>query len=131
MPTERILIVDDNPANATLISFLLTKKGYEVRTAGDAVEALAILADFRPLLIMMDVQLPGMDGLELTKRLKADPDTRHIVIVALTAYAMVGDEDRAREAGCDGYLSKPIDTRTFPRTVADYLKKASGPPTPS
>jgi two-component system cell cycle response regulator DivK len=126
-PRDRILIVDDHPANATLISFLLTKKGYEVRTAGDAVDALAILADFRPRLIMMDVQLPGMDGLELTKRLKADPHNRHIVVVALTAYAMVGDEERAREAGCDGYLSKPIDTRTFPAAVAGYLKKALEP----
>ena len=131
MPGQRILIVDDNPANATLISYLLTKKGYEVRTAADALEAVVAVGDFRPRLIMMDVQLPGMDGLELTRRLKADPHTRHIVIVALTAYAMKGDKERAHEAGCDGYLSKPIDTRTLPGTVAEYLKKGTRTRTPN
>jgi two-component system cell cycle response regulator DivK len=124
VPGESILIVDDNPANVALISFVLTNKGFEIRTATHAAEALAVLDAFRPRLILMDVQLPGMDGLELTRRLKADPRTRHIVIIALTAYAMKGDEDRAREAGCDGYLSKPIDTRTLPRTVAEYLRNA-------
>jgi two-component system cell cycle response regulator DivK len=69
----------------------------------------------------MDIQLPGMDGLELTKRLKADPATRQTIIIALTAYAMKGDEERARQAGCDGYVSKPIDTRTLPGLVAEYL----------
>ena len=131
MPGERVLIVDDNPANAVLISFLLTKKGYEVRTAVDAVETLAVVGDFRPRLILMDVQLPGIDGLELTRRLKADPDTRHIVIVALTAYAMKGDRERANDAGCDGYLSKPIDTRTLPGTVAEYVKKGARTGTPT
>ncbi|MFL5307084.1 MAG: response regulator [Polyangia bacterium] len=122
MAREPILVVDDNQANATLISFLLTKKGYDVRTAGDAVEALAILRAFSPRLIMMDLQLPGMDGLELTRRLKADPITRPIVVVALTAYAMKGDDDRAREAGCDGYVSKPIDTRALPALVSKFLQ---------
>ena len=93
---------------------LLLGEGYDVRTAGDAEEALAVLATFRPRLILMDLQLPGMDGLELTRRLKADPATRDIVIVALTAYAMKGDEERARAAGCDGYVTKPIDTRRCP-----------------
>jgi CheY-like chemotaxis protein len=116
-----ILVVDDNPANAALVSFLLKKKGYEVRTAADAIEALAMVRDFAPRLIMMDIQLPGMDGLELTKRLKADPATRQTIIIALTAYAMKGDEERARQAGCDGYVSKPIDTRTLPGLVAEYL----------
>jgi CheY-like chemotaxis protein len=123
MPGEPILVVDDNPTNAKLVSFLLAKRGYEVRTAGDAGEALAILDGFAPRLIMMDLQLPGMDGLELTRRLKADERTRHILIVALTAYAMRGDEERAREAGCDGYITKPIDTRTLPEVVAEYLRK--------
>jgi CheY-like chemotaxis protein len=121
MPGESILVIDDNPANAMLISFLLTKKGYDVRTAGDAGEALAILDGFAPRLIMMDIQLPGMDGLELTRRLKADPKTRGIVIIALTAYAMKGDDERARNAGCDGYVSKPIDTRTLPGVVSAFL----------
>jgi two-component system cell cycle response regulator DivK len=121
MSQNSILVVDDNPANAALVSFLLKKKGYEVRTAADAVEALAMVRDFAPRLIMMDIQLPGMDGLELTKRLKADPATRQTIIIALTAYAMKGDEERARQAGCDGYVSKPIDTRTLPALVAEYL----------
>lgn len=122
MPGEPILIVDDNPANSALVSFLLQRNGYEVRSASDATEALAILSDFAPRLIMMDVQLPGMDGLALTRQLKADPKTRDIVIVALTAYAMKGDDERARAAGCDGYISKPIDTRALPRVVADLLR---------
>jgi CheY-like chemotaxis protein len=124
MPGTPILVVDDNPANATLISFLLEKKGYDVRTAADAPEAMAIIEVFRPRLIMMDIQLPGMDGLELTRRLKADPKTRHIIIVALTAYAMKGDDLRARDAGCDGYISKPIDTRALPGIVAEHLQSA-------
>jgi two-component system cell cycle response regulator DivK len=121
MPGEPILVIDDNQANATLISFLLGKNGYDVRTAGDAAEALVILNGFSPRLIMMDIQLPGMDGLELTRRLKADPKTHDIVVVALTAYAMKGDDERARKAGCDGYVSKPIDTRTLSALVTDLL----------
>ena len=126
MSGEPILVVDDNPANAILLSFILTKKGYEVRTAGDAQEALDILEEFRPRMIMMDIQLPGMDGLELTRRLKADRKTSKILVIALTAYAMKGDEDRVREAGCDGYVSKPIDTRALPGFVAEHLRRASG-----
>ncbi len=121
MGKNSILVVDDNSANAALVSFLLSKRGYEVRTAADANEAIALVADFAPRLIMMDLQLPGMDGLELTRRLKADPRTRHTIIIALTAYAMKGDEERARAAGCDGYVSKPIDTRTLPGVVGEYL----------
>jgi len=121
---EAILVVDDNPANARLISFLLEKRGYEVRTAIDARDALQLLNGFQPRLIMMDLQLPGMDGLELTRRLKANEKTRDIVVIALTAYAMKGDDERAREAGCDGYVTKPIDTRTLPDVVAQHL----GPP---
>jgi two-component system cell cycle response regulator DivK len=123
-----ILVVDDNPANAALVSFLLTKRGYEVRIAADAAEALAIVGEFAPRLIMMDIQLPGMDGLELTRRLKADPTTRQTIIIALTAYAMKGDEERARQAGCDGYVSKPIDTRTLPGLVAEYLPLSTEAP---
>lgn len=126
MPGEPILVVDDNPANAALITFLLSANGYEVRRAADAHEAVAILEGFRPLLIMMDLQLPGMDGLELTRRLKADDRTREIIIVALTAYAMKGDEQRARAAGCDGYITKPIDTRTLPGVVSEYIRTSHG-----
>lgn len=121
MPGEPILIVDDNPVNLKLARVLLMQEGYEVRTAADAEEALTVLKTFAPRLILMDIQLPGMDGLELTRRLKADPETRSAIIVGLTAYAMKGDEQRVREAGCDGYVSKPIDTRTFGSEVARYL----------
>lgn len=117
----RILVVEDNPANMKLLSFVLGTRGYDVRTAADAREALEVLQDFAPRLILMDVQLPGMDGLELTRRLKADPKTREIVVVAVSAYAMKGDEQKARDAGCDGYVTKPIDTRRLPDTIEAYL----------
>ena len=87
---------------------------------------MAVLADWRPRLILMDLQMPGVDGFELTRRLKADPATRDIVIVAVTAYAMKGDEERARAAGCDGYLSKPIDTRALPAQVEGWLATSPG-----
>jgi CheY-like chemotaxis protein len=122
MTGQAILIVDDNQANADLLSFLLRKKGYDIRVAGDAREASEILRTFSPRLIMMDLQLPGMDGLALTRQLKADPATRGIIIVALTAYAMKGDDERARDAGCDAYVSKPINTRTLPGLVAGLLE---------
>lgn len=121
MAGERLLIVDDNPQNLKLARVLLTGEGYEVKTAPDAEEALNVLASFSPQLILMDIQLPGMDGLELTRRLKAEPARRGIVIVALTAYAMRGDEEKALAAGCDGYISKPIDTDGLPKRVAEYL----------
>jgi CheY-like chemotaxis protein len=122
MAHESILIVDDNPVNMKLVRVLLTGEGYEVGIAVDANEALAALKSSQPDLILMDIQLPGIDGLELTRRLKADPTTRHIKIVGLTAYAMKGDEERILAAGCDGYIPKPIDTRTLPTLIAGYLK---------
>jgi CheY-like chemotaxis protein len=121
MAGETILIVDDNPLNMKLVSFLLAKRGYDVRCAADGEEALELLQEFRPTLILMDMQMPGIDGFELTRRLKADPATRGIVVIAVTAYAMKGDEQRVREAGCDGYLAKPIDTRLLPQVVASYI----------
>ena len=126
MAGEPILIVDDNALNLKLIRVLLTGHGYDVRAAADAEEALVVLQTFRPALILMDLQLPGMDGLELTRRLKADPARRQIVILALTAYAMKGDEQKARDAGCDGYIAKPIDTRTLPGVLVSYLKPEEG-----
>jgi CheY-like chemotaxis protein len=123
---ERILIVDDNPVNLKLVRVLLAGEGYEVRTASDAEEALAVLQAFLARLILMDIQLPGMDGLALTRKLKEDPATRDAIILGLTAYAMKGDEERVLAAGCDGYVAKPIDTRTFPALVARYLSGAPG-----
>lgn len=121
MAGDPILIVDDNPRNLKLARVLLASEGYEVRTAVDAEDALRVLASFSPELILMDLQLPGMDGLALTRQLKADPARRQILIVALTAYAMKGDEAKALAAGCDGYVTKPIDTDAFPQLVRDYL----------
>jgi len=118
---DRILIVDDNAQNLKLARVILVGAGYEVRTAADAEEALETLATFVPQLILMDIQLPGMDGLELTRRLKQHASWQAIVVVALTAYAMKGDEQRALEAGCDAYVPKPIDTRTLPAFVAKLL----------
>ena len=122
MPDRSILIVDDNPVNLKLIRILLTGEGYDVHTAGDAEEALRVLQNLRPRIILMDIQLPGIDGLELTRRLKADPLTRDIRILGLTAYAMKGDEEKIIAAGCDGYIPKPIDTRTLPGVIESYLE---------
>jgi len=121
MAGESVLVVDDNPTNLKLVAYVLTSRGFDVRTAVDAETALAAIAARAPRLILMDLQLPGIDGLELTRRLKADPQTKGIVILAVTAYAMKGDEERARAAGCDGYVAKPIDTRTLPDVVARHL----------
>jgi CheY-like chemotaxis protein len=118
---ESILIVDDNVQNLKLARVILATAGYDVRTAADAEEALALLRTSRPQVILMDVQLPGMDGLQLTRRLKADPATQGIRIIALTAYAMKGDEEKAFAAGCDGYVSKPIDTERLPEIVRSHL----------
>lgn len=126
MAGELILIIDDNPANLKLARTLLALEGYDVRTAADAEEALQALQTFQPRLILMDLQLPGIDGMELTLRLKADPVRRHIAVVALTASAMKGDEQKARAAGCDGYITKPIDTRTLPALVAEFLGGTPG-----
>jgi two-component system cell cycle response regulator DivK len=123
MPGESILIVEDNDTNLRLFTYLLSSKGYEVRGAGDASAALQLLQTFRPRLILMDLQLPGVNGYELTKTIKADPALRDIPIIALTAYAMRGDEEKALAAGCEGYITKPIDTRAFPARIAEFLAK--------
>jgi two-component system cell cycle response regulator DivK len=120
---ESILVVDDNADNRDLTQILLECEGFEVRTVEDAAQALALLAGYRPQLILMDVQMPGMDGLELTRRLRQDPSVRDVTIVAISAYAMAAEKENARAAGCDGYITKPIDTRTFADTVRQYLAR--------
>lgn len=125
MAGEAILIVDDNSTNLKLVRVLLEEEGYDVRTATNAEDALAELRRRVPRLILMDLQLPGMDGLELTRRLKADPRTSPCVILAVTAYAMKGDQEKALAAGCDGYIPKPLDTRALPGLIANYV--ARGP----
>ena len=119
-----ILVVDDNPTNLRLVSQVLKFDGYRVLEAADAEAALEILESTLPDLIIMDIALPSMDGLDLTRLLKSAERTRHIVIVALTAFAMKGDEERARQAGCDGYITKPFDTRMLAASIDAYLKKA-------
>jgi two-component system cell cycle response regulator DivK len=123
MGNEGVLVVDDNPDNLLLTKFLLRSQEFEVRTAEDAEQALEVLTTYRPLLILMDIQLPGMDGLELTRQLRADLTWRDVIIVALTAYAMKGDEDNAFAAGCNGYITKPVNTRTFASLVLDYYPR--------
>ncbi|MFO0679530.1 MAG: response regulator [Polyangiaceae bacterium] len=120
-PRHTILVVDDSPPNVKLLSFLFASKGYEVRTANGAAEALSHVARSVPDLILMDLQMPGIDGFELTRRIKGDPSVGNVVIIAVTAYTLREDEARARAAGCDAYVTKPIDTRTLPRLVADFL----------
>jgi CheY-like chemotaxis protein len=116
-----ILIVEDNAANQLLVSAVLEREGYRLELAASAVEAREVLDRSLPSLILMDVQLPGIDGLTFTRQLKADPVTAHIPVVALTALAMAGDRDRTLAAGCAGYISKPINTRTFADEVRGYL----------
>lgn len=121
---ERVLIVDDNPTNLKLVTFLVKAAGYEVDTAQDADSAQAAIKANRPKLILMDLQLPGVDGLELTRRLKADPATSAIKIIAVTAYAMKGDQEKAIAAGCDDYVTKPVDTRALPQLIAKHIAES-------
>lgn len=118
-----ILIIDDNPTNLKLVAYLIRAYGYRVMTAMDAESAQARIGEQRPDLILMDLQLPGVDGLELTRRLRADPGTAAIPILAVTAYAMKGDQEKALAAGCDDYITKPIDTRALPDTIRRHLAR--------
>ncbi|HKP95417.1 MAG TPA: response regulator [Fibrobacteria bacterium] len=121
--SKRILVVDDNPVNLKLASEMMECEGYVVDRASNADTALAAIALRPPDLILMDLALPGMDGLALTRHLRTQEATRRIPVVALTAFAMKRDEERAMEAGCDAYIVKPIDTRKLPALLADILKE--------
>ena len=121
MAGEKILLIEDNAVNRDLTQFLLESQGYQVREAASAEEAFEILKTERPALVVMDIQLPGMDGLEATKRLKENSVTRDIPVVAVTSYAMKGDRESAAAAGCVGYVTKPIDKTTFLQEVAAHL----------
>lgn len=116
-----ILVVEDNRMNMELVTDLLETQAHEVMQAGSGSEMLTQLKERTPDLILMDIQLPGMDGLELTRIIRADPRTKDLPIIALTAHAMKGDEERILEQGCSGYISKPIETRVFLDTVAKFL----------
>lgn len=120
-----ILVVDDHATNLKLASEVLEMEGHRVLRAVDAEDALELLGTTVPELILMDIALPGMDGLALTRRLKADPVLRAVRIVALSAFAMKGDEEKALAAGCDGYISKPINTRTFAAQVMAFMPGGS------
>ena len=121
LSSPKIMVIDDNPTNLKLATDVLEAAGYNVIRAEDAERADAMLERALPDLILMDIGLPGMDGLTFTRKLRTDQRTQGIVIVALTAAAMIGDDVKALEAGCDGYLAKPIDTRRLPDQVARHL----------
>ena len=125
MTRPQVLIVDDQAMNIELARFVLEAEGFAVEVAADADQALVRINASRPDLVLMDIQMPGTDGLALTQRLKRDPATRSIVVVAFTAYAMKGDEARLRGAGCDGYIAKPIQVATFGATVRALLRQGA------
>jgi two-component system, cell cycle response regulator DivK len=121
----RVLVVEDNPSNMTLATFLLNSAGHTVLTATDAEAGVALARLEQPHLILMDIQLPGMDGLEATALLKADTATDAIPVIALTALAMKGDEERIRAAGCDGYIAKPLRYQEFLARISEILPAGS------
>jgi CheY-like chemotaxis protein len=122
-----ILLVEDNETNQMLAQTVLQRDGYRVEVAGSSEEARQLLSSESPDLILMDVQLPGQDGLSLTRSLKADPATTAIPIVAMTAHAMLGDAESALQAGCVGYIPKPIDTRMLADQVRKFLALSKSP----
>lgn len=124
MSARNILVVEDNDMNMQLVEFLLEEGGYHIVKATSGEEALAMTRDGgAPDLILMDIHLPGMDGLSVVRAFKSDERTARIPILALTAHAMRGDKDRFLEAGCDGYISKPIDVKTFIASIERYLSQ--------
>jgi two-component system, cell cycle response regulator DivK len=119
--TKRILIVEDREDNRQILRDLLASTDYEIVEAENGVEALAAVAKQRPDLILMDIQLPVMDGYEATRRIKSDPALRSIPIIAVTSYALSGDEEKAREAGCDAYVPKPFSPRQLLAKIREFL----------
>jgi CheY-like chemotaxis protein len=122
MKIKTILVVEDNELNMKLVKGLIKIGKYRMLEAIDAESGIQLIREQRPDLVLMDIQLPGMDGLSATKIIKEDPSLKDIPIVALTSYAMQGDKEKALEAGCTGYIAKPIDTRKFLETVSQYIK---------
>jgi CheY-like chemotaxis protein len=120
---EKILIVEDNPASWRLLEMALRPKDYILLKAADGAEALDMALREHPDLILLDVRLPGMDGLEVTRRLRRNPSFKQTPIICITAYAMMGDKEKVLDAGCDVYLAKPIDTRKLPELVAEMLRQ--------
>ena len=122
MKTKTILVIEDNELNMKLVKELISIGKYRMLEANDAESGIQQIREQRPDLVLMDIQLPGMDGLSATKIIKEDPALKDIPIIGLTSYAMQGDEEKALAAGCTGYITKPIDTRKFLETVSEYLK---------
>jgi two-component system, cell cycle response regulator DivK len=122
----KVLVVEDNAQNLYLATYLLENAGYSVVSAVDGIKGVALAKDSLPDIVLMDILLPGVDGYEATRRLKSDPTTLRIPVVALTAYSMEGDEQAAIAAGCDGYISKPIDPSDFVTKVTGFLARHPG-----
>ena len=120
---ESILVVDDQPLSIKLVQLILEGEGYRVLVAANATDALQIVQNSKPDLILMDIHLPSLDGLALTKLLRSDQESRHIKIVAISAYASAEDDQRITAAGCNGFIPKPIDTRTLAASIREYLDK--------
>ena len=128
MPDYTVLIVEDNPKNMKMMRDLMRVQGYQTLEASDGPSGLDMARQHRPDLVLMDIQLPQMDGYEVTRRLKAGDDTKHIPIIVVTSFAMRGEEEKARQAGCDAYISKPIDIRRLVETVQKFLPKKDASP---
>lgn len=123
MSDKNVMVVEDNEKNRKLMRVILKAKGFNVIEATTGEEALGILKNQKPDIILMDIQLPGVDGLTLTKQIKADATCSVIPIIAVTAHAMKGDEQKILDAGCDGYISKPVNTQELPSIVEKYMNK--------
>jgi CheY-like chemotaxis protein len=119
----KVLIVEDNPVNLRLAQFLLEKRGFSVRKATTGAECLTEMTRELPDIVLMDIQLPGEDGLAVTRKIRSDPRMAGVVVVALTAHAMAGDREKILAAGCDGYIAKPVDPQGLPSEVSRYLKQ--------
>lgn len=124
----RILLIEDNPQNRYLAKFLLEQRGHEVLEAETGPQGLEMAAECSPDLILLDIQLPGMDGHAVARTLKSDSQLKSIPVVAVTSYAMVGDREKCLEAGAEGYIEKPINPETFPAAVEEYLNAPTGVP---
>ena len=122
MRPKTILSAEDNDANRRIIRDLFGKKGYKIVEAVDGVEAIALVKQIKPDIILMDIQLPKKSGYDVTKEIKADPELKHIPIIAVTSYALSGDEDKALEAGCDAYVTKPFRPKLLLETVEEFIK---------
>ena len=123
MKRKTVLVIEDNEMNMKLVRVLLQMGQYDILEAADAESGIPLARAHKPDLILMDVHLPGMDGLSATRIIKQDPALKQIRVIALTSYAMEGDEKKAIEAGCDGYITKPIDTRTFLDTIKKFINE--------